>query len=281
MQNITPNINIQISPCPNDTYIFGALALGKIKSNFAYSFEYYDIDQLNSNAIQGGIDLVKVSYGVISDIAHQYDILRCGGALGFGVGPVLVSRHSGESEISVTDKLVYNKNFFDGKTLAIPGDKTSAYKVFRMLFDYAKCDVKVIRYDKIYDALSSGEADYGILIHESRFTYAEHGFSKVVDLGSLYEKVYNAPIPLGAIAIKKEPSDKAHLVIEDIQNSIKFAQYNQSELDDYIAKYAQEIDKKVRQQHIDLFVNEYSYEIPTTLYNTLYEYIGTDRAKIY
>lgn len=239
-------IDIAISTCPNDTYIFGALLNGQIPTEHTYSLFMDDVQVLNRLAMKNGADVIKVSYGVIPDILDNYRILKSGGALGFGCGPLVVSKE---------DKPVKSLN-----RIAIPGVNTSAFRFFKMFFG-EKFHFIQMRFDMIMPAVLSGEVDAGVVIHEGRFVYKQMGLAKLCDLGEMYEDEMKSPIPLGAIVISKSILDEADKINFCIRKSIEYADSNYSEVLPFIKQHAMEMEDDVVRKHIDLYVNEYSYDV--------------------
>ena len=240
-------LSIGISPCPNDTFIFEALAEKKIYSSVPeLDFQYHDIAVLNQKSQSQELDIVKISYANYFQIAEDYILLRSGGAMGFGVGPLLLSK----------EKIAPNRQH----SVVIPGKNTTA----NFLLQYAFPDLKnktEIPFDKIEDAVLNNEFDLGLVIHESRFTYKEKGLQKILDLGAYWETNEKLPIPLGGIAIKRKlASQLGNEVNELIKQSIAW-QESQTQLSNYIQSHAQEMRTNVMQQHIDLYVNDFSKDV--------------------
>ncbi len=238
-------LTLGISTCPNDTYIFGALIEGFVRTEHTFDLFMDDVQVLNNMALKAERDILKVSYGVVPMVLDNYRVLKSGGALGFGCGPLVVSA----SDIPVEE--------LKGRKIAIPGVNTSAFRFFKMFFgeDY---DFVELRFDMIMPAIASGDVAAGVIIHEGRFVYQNMRLKKLCDLGELYEKKFNSPIPLGAIIIKK---DKVHLAPEInrlIKESIIFADTNYDKIEPFIKKHAQEMEDSVIRSHIGLYVNEFS-----------------------
>lgn len=241
-------LSVGISPCPNDTYIFEALAQNKNQLlDFNIDFEYQDIAVLNQKAVAQDLDIVKISYAHYFNIAEDYILLRSGGAMGFGVGPLLLSKKE-------------NANPSQEHSVAIPGKSTTAN--FLLQYAYPNLQNKrVLPFNKIEQALIDEEFDLGLVIHESRFTYQEKGLHKVKDLGEFWEEKEKLPIPLGGIAIKRSlAKDYGKLINDAIIESIEW-QSKQNALSEYIKSHAQEMDENVMQQHINLYVNDFSTDI--------------------
>jgi len=231
------------SPCPNDTYIFGALALGLIPSQLDYSITLADVDELNTLSVEQDFDVIKMSYHAFAYQTEHYQMLPYGSALGFGVGPLLISgRKSAVDEI---------------KKVAIPGELTTANFLFDFAYPKLKVEKTVMIFSEIEQAITSGRVDAGVIIHENRFTYQERGFYKIQDLGEYWESKSKLPIPLGGIAIKRglNPEIKAK-ISDDLRASISLADRDFSLIEDYVKQYAQEMDVNIMKKHIDLYVNQ-------------------------
>ncbi|MBS1661983.1 MAG: 1,4-dihydroxy-6-naphthoate synthase [Bacteroidetes bacterium] len=238
------------SPCPNDTFIFDALVNKKIDTE-GLDFEVFleDVQTLNQWAMQGKLDISKISYGVLPLILDQYRLLEAGGALGKGVGPLLISRQA----MPLAN--------VDASTIAIPGQQTTAHLLFSLAFPDA-VKKKFMVFSEIEDAVLSGSVDCGVIIHENRFTYAQKGLVKLMDLGEFWEQKTGAPIPLGGI-VMRERLDAALLkkVNGLIRKSLEYAFSHYPNLSDYVKEHAQEMDEAVMRQHIDLYVNNYSLSL--------------------
>jgi len=241
-------INIGISPCPNDIFIFGPIMRGIIKTDLRFDFCLDDVENLNRSAIDGLFDVVKVSYGVLPHIIFRYKILTCGGALGYKNGPVVVSK-----KYNSIDKLT-------GKKIAVPGVNTTAFLLFKTFFGELFHFIEM-RFDKILDAIDSDTVDAGIIIHEGRFVYQNLGLTLLSDLGELWEERFSLPIPLGAIAIKNEILDISDSIKGLIKDSIGYSFGHFGDSKEFCKKYSQELDDTVLENHITYFVNEYSMDM--------------------
>jgi 1,4-dihydroxy-6-naphthoate synthase len=250
-----PTIDIGFSPCPNDTFIFDALVNHKIDTK-GYDFKLHleDVQTLNEWALQGKLPYSKISYGVWPKIKNQYQLLESGGALGKGVGPLLIYK---EDKINLSGKP-------DEKTMrvAIPGMDTTAHLLFSLAFPDVKNKVFLV-FNEIEEAVLSGMVDAGVIIHENRFTYADKRLSKWIDLGHYFETSFNAPIPLGGIIARKDqPQDEINMMDVLIQESVQFAfNNNYEQLSEFVTSHAQEMSEQVMRQHIDLYVNDYSIQM--------------------
>jgi 1,4-dihydroxy-6-naphthoate synthase len=243
-------LSIGFSPCPNDTFIFDALVNGKIDTG-GIEFEpvLEDVQTLNQWAIQGRLDVTKISYGVLPNILSHYAMLNSGGAMGRGVGPLLITT-ADNSQLSIEQ--------LSQLPVAIPGENTTAHLLLSHALP-AFQQKKFMLFHEIEDALIAGEVASGVIIHENRFTYADKGLVLLNDLGKFWEESLNSPIPLGGIAMKRTfRLDIQRQVDQLIQSSLRQAEEALPELSSYVQLHAQEMDPSVQRMHIDLYVNEFS-----------------------
>ena len=243
-------LSIGFSPCPNDTFIFDALVNGKIDTgDFIFEPVLEDVQTLNQWAIEGKLDVTKISYAVLPLVIKDYDLLSAGGALGKGVGPLLIAPKDYESKSLVEDQLI-----------ALPGENTTAHLLFSLAYPKAKNKI-FLKYNEIEDFVLQGKG-LGVIIHENRFTYSEKGLIKIVDLGDYWEQQTGAPIPLGCIiANKKLDTSTQRKLNALIKESLAYSYQQQPDLSDYIKEHAQEMEEKVMQQHINLYVNNFTEEL--------------------
>ena len=266
-----PLIELGFSPCPNDTFIFDALVNHKIDTkDYEFKLHLEDVQTLNEWALQGKLPISKISYGVWPLVKANYHLLEAGGALGKGVGPLLIYKEdfSREQNNNLRNKSEEQNNGDlqnNGKpnpnsmTVAVPGINTTAHLLFSLAFPNVK-NKKFLVFNEIEDAVLSGKVDAGVIIHENRFTYAEKGLSKWMDLGTYFEETFNAPIPLGGIIAHKDmPLDEVHLLDALIKESVEYAFKNSYEiLPEFVKCHSQEMSEHVMRQHIDLYVNDFS-----------------------
>jgi 1,4-dihydroxy-6-naphthoate synthase len=243
-------ISLGFSPCPNDTFIFDALVNHKIDTKgFEFDVVLEDVQTLNKWAIEGKLDISKISYGVWPIVQEQYSLLNSGGALGKGVGPLLISKSKME------------KSQIPNKRIAIPGVNTTAHLLFSLAFPSAKNKVFKI-FNEIENAVLNDEVDAGVIIHENRFTYQQRGLVKIMDLGEYWEQKTAAPIPLGGIVAKKTLNEQTVKTIDElIKESVQYSFKNYPEISDYIKQHSQEMEESVMRQHIDLYVNNFSIDL--------------------
>jgi 1,4-dihydroxy-6-naphthoate synthase len=243
-------LTLGFSPCPNDTFIFDALVNGKIDTE-GLEFEPHleDVETLNRWAIEGRLDVSKLSFPALFRTADQYCILSAGSALGNGVGPLLIANEPVAPEA------------VNGQSIAIPGMNTTANFLLSFAFPQATNRTPVL-FSEIEAGVLDGTFDLGLIIHENRFTYAQRGLHKVLDLGEYWEAKTGLPIPLGCIAAKRSlPLEVQQKTERLIRQSLEaaFAQY--PALPPYVEQHAQEMDKTVMRQHIDLYVNQFSLDL--------------------
>lgn len=245
------NFTLGFSPCPNDTFIFDALVNKKIDTEgFTFEPVLEDVQTLNEWALQGKLDVTKISYGVLPLLLKNYIVLNAGGALGKGVGPLLITKQTGAENKDVNEM-----------TIAVPGEHTTAHMLFSLAYPKAT-KKKFMVFSAIEDAVLNGDVDAGVIIHENRFTYQQKGLHKLVDLGEYWEKQTGNPIPLGGIVMKKS-FDTAVLQKVDslIKHSLEYAFENYPLITDYVKQHSQEMSESVMRQHIDLYVNNYSLQL--------------------
>jgi 1,4-dihydroxy-6-naphthoate synthase len=240
-------ISLGFSPCPNDTFIFDAMVNGLIDTGgIAFNVVMEDVQTLNEWAMAGKLDCTKISYGVYPIVQEQYQLLESGGALGTGVGPLLIARKP------------INQEDIPNLRIAIPGKNTTAHLLFSMAFPQAR-HKEFLVFNTIEQAVLDGRVDAGVIIHENRFTYADKGLHKLIDLGEYWEKQLNCPIPLGGIVAKKTlPQNQVSQIDAMIKASIEYSWQQYPHLSDFIRLHSQEMNEEVMRQHINLYVNNYS-----------------------
>ncbi|PZP52553.1 MAG: 1,4-dihydroxy-6-naphthoate synthase [Pseudopedobacter saltans] len=239
--------SLGFSPCPNDTFIFDALVNKKIDTEgIDFDIELDDVQTLNNWAKEGKLDFSKISYGALPQLLSQYAVLESGGALGVGVGPLLLAKES----IDLKEVDTYK--------IAIPGKDTTAHMLFSLAFPHAN-NKEFVVFNEVEDYVLDGKG-LGVIIHENRFTYQKRGLHKLIDLGDYWEKTTGAPIPLGGIIAKRTlPKDVILQVDKLINKSIAYAFENHKEhLAEFVKIHAQEMEESVMRQHIDLYVNDFS-----------------------
>jgi 1,4-dihydroxy-6-naphthoate synthase len=247
--------DLAYSPCPNDTYIFAALTNGLLPDAPRVEVVLDDVEALNGFAREGRFALTKISYGAIPYLLDRYRILRSGGALGRGCGPLVIARPGADGSAPTLDELRRDAVF------AIPGRYTTAFALLRLALG-GEPRTRELRFDAIVDAVANGEVDAGLIIHESRFTYMRAGLAQVIDLGDWWESETGHPIPLGAILVRRDVPDVEARAIDDaIRRSLAFARTREDAIIDYVREHAFEMEDDVMRAHIGLYVNEYSDDV--------------------
>jgi len=240
-------LTLGFSPCPNDTFIFDAMVNGKIDTH-GLTFDYVmeDVETLNQWAIQGKLDITKLSYNTFLQVVDKYALLHSGSALGEGVGPLLISK-----------KPLDMARIADYK-IAIPGFKTTANLLLSLAYPQAKNKTEKV-FSEIEGAVLSGEFDAGLIIHENRFTYAQRGLIRLIDLGDWWEQTTQAAIPLGGIVMQRSFDSKLCATVDAIiKESVAYSWQRYPELSSFITQNAQEMEEDVMRKHIQLYVNDYT-----------------------
>jgi 1,4-dihydroxy-6-naphthoate synthase len=184
-------------------------------------------------------------------VIKEYVVLNSGGALGKGVGPLLISKKE------VPDL----KSAIENLTVAIPGENTTAHLLFSYAFPSAK-NKQFLVFNEIENAVLTGKVDVGVIIHENRFTYQDKGLVKLVDLGEYWEQSTGAPIPLGGIIVKKKIDKGVQQKLDRlIKKSVEYSFKNYPEISSYISSHSQEMSEDVMRKHIDLYVNNFSLDL--------------------
>ncbi|MFD8304292.1 1,4-dihydroxy-6-naphthoate synthase [Streptomyces sp. NPDC059690] len=245
-------LRIAYSPCPNDTFVFDALAHGRVPGAPALDVTFADIDVTNGMAERAEFDVLKVSYAVLPYVLDEYALLPCGGALGRGCGPLVLTREPGGD--------------LSGRTVAVPSERSTAYLLFRLwaaeTVPGGVGEIVVLPFHEIMPAVRDGKVDAGLVIHEARFTYRNYGLHKLADMGEHWEDTTGLPIPLGAIIAKRSlGAPTLQSLAESIRTSVRAAWDAPEVSRPYVMEHAQEMDPAVADQHIGLYVNEFTAEL--------------------
>ncbi|MEU4268696.1 1,4-dihydroxy-6-naphthoate synthase [Streptomyces sp. NPDC026092] len=251
---MTPKLKIAYSPCPNDTFVFDAWAHGRVPGAPRLDVTFADIDLTNGWAERGtaDYDVLKVSYAVLPWVLDEYALLPCGGALGRGCGPLVLTREPGVD--------------LRGKTVAVPSERSTAYLLFRLwaadVVPGGVGDVVVMPFHEIMPAVRDGKVDAGLVIHEARFTYQSYGLHALADMGAHWEDTTGLPIPLGAIIARRSLGpDVLRSLADAARTSVRMAWDDPAVSRPYVLEHAQEMDPKVADQHIGLYVNEFTADL--------------------
>jgi len=244
------NLKIGFSPCPNDTFIFDALINRRIATgDFEFTPVIADVEQLNEMSFESQLDITKVSFHTYAYISGSYSILSSGCALGFGNGPLVISR-----------KRIYPDELTQCK-IAIPGKYTTANLLFSIAYPEAG-NKRDYLFSDIEQAILEGEVDAGVIIHENRFTYKDKGLQKITDLGEYWEEKTKSPVPLGCIAVKRSLPGEVRIAAGRLmKDSVLYALENPAASSGFVMKYASEMEPEVLRKHIELYVNEFTVEL--------------------
>ncbi|MGW0546106.1 1,4-dihydroxy-6-naphthoate synthase [Streptomyces altiplanensis] len=245
-------LKIAYSPCPNDTFVFDAWAHGRVPGAPALDVTFADIDITNGMAERGEFDVLKVSYAVLPWVLEEYALLPCGGALGRGCGPLVLTCEAG---VDLT-----------GKRVAVPSERSTAYLLFRLWAADAVPggigEIVVMPFHEIMPAVRDGKVDAGLVIHEARFTYQDYGLHSLADMGEHWEDTTGLPIPLGAIIAKRSlGAERLRALADAARTSVRMAWDDPLVSRPYVLEHAQEMDPAVADQHIGLYVNEFTADL--------------------
>lgn len=241
------NLKLGFSPCPNDTFIFHAMTHGLVDT-CGYSFlpAIADVEELNSIAREGKAEITKLSFHAYLKLENDYSLLSSGAALGFGCGPLVVSKNRIISENSI---------------IAVPGELTTACLLLKLWMPETR-NLVFTRFDNIIPGVASGKYDAGVIIHEGRFVYHKAGLEKVIDLGEWWEQTTDSPIPLGCIAVKRSLGEQVKADVEAIiRTSVEYAFHHRKASVEFIKSHSQELEDDVINSHIALYVNEFSVDL--------------------
>ncbi len=260
-------LTLGYSPCPNDTFLFHALAHGLVEiPGIEFKIELHDVEALNQAALAGRYDVTKLSFAALGRVTWDYALLRSGAALGRGCGPLIVARPG------------FDPNHLPKARIAVPGLMTTACRLLELYLS-KKPDIAPLVFDRIMPAVAGGQFEFGVIIHEGRFTYQDHGLVQVVDLGQWWEDERGLPIPLGGIAVRRDLGPDLGRQIEGaIRDSVLYARHHPTVSADYVAVHAQEMDPVVTRQHIELYVNDYTVDLGEEGLRAVRAFLGRDGA---
>lgn len=243
------NLSFGLSPCPNDTYIFHAMLHGLVPIPAPITPHMADVEELNNLARRKALDITKMSLGATTEIMRDYALMSSGAALGWGCGPLVVARRNLKPED------------WRNATVAVPGLLTTA-NLLLTLHGGFQGPRKEMLFSDVMAAVSGGEADLGLIIHEGRFTYARQGLVKVLDLGQWWEAEFSLPLPLGAIAVRRDlPIPLARRMQNTITASLAHANAHPEDSREFIRAHAQEMEENVTSAHIKTFVTDFSLDL--------------------
>ncbi len=239
-------LELAFSPCPNDTFVFHAWTHGLLPGAPEVKVTFADVDITNSAAERGEFDVVKVSYAALPWLLDRYRLLPCGGALGRGCGPLVLTRGGRDN--------------LDEARVAVPGERTTAYLLMRLwAAGQHPASIDVVPFAEIMPGVRDGRFDAGLVIHEARFTYPNYGLSALADLGEWWEASTGHAIPLGAILARRELDHEQLSAV--VRASVDYAFAHPQASADFVAEHADEMDPAVQRQHIELYVNSFTRDL--------------------
>ncbi|MCM3342770.1 1,4-dihydroxy-6-naphthoate synthase [Paenibacillus sp. MER TA 81-3] len=259
-------MNIAFSPCPNDTFVFHAWVHGLVPGAPQLDVTYADIDITNGLAASGqGPEVLKVSYAALPWVLSEYALLPCGGALGRGCGPLVLTKSGSNDPAALS-----------GRRVAVPSERSTAYLLFRLWAAQnvpgGVGDIVVMPFNEIMPAVRNGDIDAGLVIHEARFTYHNYGLTLLADMGNWWEADTGLPIPLGAIIARRSMDLAA--ITNWTRASVEYAWAHPEASRDYILRHAQEMNPEVAQAHINLYVNEFTRNLGEDGYGAITALLG-------
>jgi 1,4-dihydroxy-6-naphthoate synthase len=264
-------LTLGFSPCPNDTFIFDALVHNKIDTEgLEFEVVFADVEQLNLWALEGKLDVTKLSFNAFTYCVEDYALLDSGSALGNNCGPLLIKK----PETILTSE----------SKIAIPGKYTTANMLLGIAFPKYQNKVETLFSDIENDVIEA-KVEAGLIIHESRFTYQDKGLEKVRDLGEFWEEETQLPIPLGGIVVKRALPLAIQQKLERVlRKSVEYALENPNSSADYVQCHAQAMEKEVVDAHVNLYVNDYSVSLGKKgrkAIKTLFEKSGRDSSSVF
>ncbi|HSH39527.1 MAG TPA: MqnA/MqnD/SBP family protein [Chthoniobacterales bacterium] len=265
------------SPDPDDAFMFYAMAAEKIDLH-GYRFEHRleDIQTLNERAVRGELHISAVSIHAYAYITDRYALLPCGASMGDGYGPMIVSVANVGLASGASDDEI--RHWLRGRTIAIPGKMTSAYLALQLYlggFDYV-----VVPFDRIFDAVKSGRADAGLIIHEGQLTYARSGFAKIVDLGEWWKRETGLPLPLGGNVLRKDiPPNVRRDLLQIMRESIEYGLKHRDEGVQHSMPYARDMDAPLASKFIGMYVNDYTIDYGDAGRRAIREFLGAARTR--
>lgn len=253
-------MQLAFSPCPNDTFLLNALVSGKIELQESFELSLHDIQELNCLAGEGRADIIKISFAAYPSLASNYVVLPVGAALGWGHGPKLVAR-AGADHNEALKTAEHLRLALCSSRVAIPGSETTACLLFRHFFGTTS-DERLCIYNEVAPLLRRGQVDYGVVIHETRFTLAEQGLVAVCDLGEMWHQAEQCALPLGGVVAKRELGyERLRQWTVLLQNSLKAAWQSPEQAMPYMRRHAIETSEEVIRSHVDLYVTKESYTL--------------------
>jgi 1,4-dihydroxy-6-naphthoate synthase len=268
------------SPDPDDAFMFYAMAEEKIDLR-GYRFEHRleDIQTLNERATRGELHISAISIHAYSFVADKYALLPCGASMGDGYGPLLVAAEAPKSKLQIPNE-EEQREWLQGKVIAVPGKMTSAFLALQLYL--GEFEHVVVPFDQIFDAVKSGRADAGLIIHEGQLTYARAGFTKIVDLGEWWKRETGLPLPLGGNVVRKDiPPDVRRELSEIMRESIAYGLAHRDAGVQHSLPYARDMDAELAGKFIGMYVNDYTLDYGDSGRAAIREFLGRAAAAGY
>src|SRR5204863_4120958 len=259
MKDNTKVFTLGHSPDPDDAFMFYAMAENKIDlRGYRFGHRLEDIQTLNERAQRGELHISAISIHAYAYVADKYALLPCGASMGDGYGPIVIRKHPTPNvQHSTPNHEGDARELLRGGTIAVPGKMTSAFLALQLFL--GKFDYVVVPFDKIFDAVESGRADAGLIIHEGQLTYARSGFEKIVDLGEWWKRETGLPLPLGGNVVRKDiPPAVRRDLSEIIRESIDYGLAHRNDAMRHSLAYARNIGSKLTDKFIGMYVNEFT-----------------------
>jgi len=257
---VTP-VHLGISTCPNDTFAFHAILEKQVDlRGLDFRVELLDVEELNRRVFVGDFDVAKASFYTALLLAGELSVLPVGAALGFGVGPLLLAAHP---RTHPRDPVTSMNGSRSARVLC-PGEHTTATLLYQ-LFHAGEGNVEQVIFSEIMPLLETADADFGVCIHEGRFTWQAHRLALVEDLGDVWERATSAPLPLGGILARNGlAAETVRNVIDVLRDSLAYALVHRDDTVQTMRRYAQELTDEVLFQHVELYVNEWTLDLGDT-----------------
>ena len=261
------------SPDPDDAFMFYAMAEHKIDlRGYRFQHQLEDIQTLNERAMRGELHISAVSIHAFASVSDRYALLPCGASMGDGYGPIVVASDMAGLEAKSSDNAV--RNWLGQRTIAIPGKMTSAYLALQLYL--GEFDCVVVPFDEIFEAVRTGRAGAGLIIHEGQLTYARAGFTKVADLGEWWKQETGLPLPLGGNVLRKDiPLAVRHDLLEIMRESIDFGLAHRREAVNHSMPYARDMDAALAGEFIGMYVNDFTRDYGVTGRQAVSEFLQT------
>ena len=254
---VTETFTLGHSPDPDDAFMFYAMAANKIDlRGYRFKHQLEDIQTLNERAMRGELHISAVSIHAYAYVSDKYLLLPCGASMGDGYGPLVIEKHrtpNAEHRTSNEEERERLRNCL----IAVPGKMTSAFLALKLYlgeFNYV-----VVPFDQIFEAVRSGRADAGLIIHEGQLTYAHSGFAKLVDLGEWWKNRTGLPLPLGGNVLRRDiPLEIQSELSAILRQSIEFGLAHRAEAVQHSMPYARDMGSDLASKFIGMYVNEFT-----------------------